>query len=89
MQKITPFLWFDGTAQEAANFYVSAFKNSRIVSPMRAGGGEPTPEGKVIGKHEPTGQIPTFVGKLRKRGIKIDMGMFAAEGPAEGGAPQK
>ena len=41
MQKITPFLWFDGKAQEAANFYVSAFKNSRIVSPMRAGGGEP------------------------------------------------
>ena len=42
MQKITPFLWFDGKAQEAANFYVSAFKNSRIVSPMRAGGGEPS-----------------------------------------------
>ncbi len=32
MQKITPFLWFDGKAEEAANFYVSIFKNARIVS---------------------------------------------------------
>lgn len=32
MQKIRPFLWFDGKAEEAANFYVSIFKNSRIVS---------------------------------------------------------
>ena len=30
MQKITPFLWFDKQAEEAANFYVSVFKNSRI-----------------------------------------------------------
>jgi predicted 3-demethylubiquinone-9 3-methyltransferase (glyoxalase superfamily) len=36
MQKIRPFLWFDGNAEEAATFYVSIFKNSRIrsVSPM-------------------------------------------------------
>jgi predicted 3-demethylubiquinone-9 3-methyltransferase (glyoxalase superfamily) len=32
MQKISPFLWFDGKAQEAATFYVSIFKNSKIVS---------------------------------------------------------
>jgi predicted 3-demethylubiquinone-9 3-methyltransferase (glyoxalase superfamily) len=32
MQKITPFLWFDGKAEEAATFYVSIFKNARIVS---------------------------------------------------------
>ena len=32
MQKITPFLWFDGKAEEAANFYVSLFKNAKIVS---------------------------------------------------------
>ena len=31
MQKITPFLWFDGQAEEAAKFYVSVFKNSHIV----------------------------------------------------------
>jgi predicted 3-demethylubiquinone-9 3-methyltransferase (glyoxalase superfamily) len=30
MQKITPFLWFDNQAEEAVNFYVSVFKNSRI-----------------------------------------------------------
>ena len=32
MQKITPFLWFDGKAEEAMNFYISIFKNSKIVS---------------------------------------------------------
>ena len=32
MQKITPFLWFDDRAQEAARFYVSIFKNSKILS---------------------------------------------------------
>ena len=48
MQKITPFLWFDGKAQEAANFYVSVFKNAKIVSPMRTGEGEPSPEGKIM-----------------------------------------
>ena len=31
MQKIAPFLWFDGKAEEAAEFYVSIFKNSKIV----------------------------------------------------------
>ncbi len=31
MQKITPFLWFDGNAEEAANFYALNFKNSRMV----------------------------------------------------------
>jgi predicted 3-demethylubiquinone-9 3-methyltransferase (glyoxalase superfamily) len=31
MNKITPFLWFDTQAEEAANFYVSVFANSRIV----------------------------------------------------------
>ena len=38
MQKITPFLWFDGRAEEAAKFYTSIFKNSKIlsVSPMSA-----------------------------------------------------
>ena len=34
MQKITPFLWFNGQAEEAAEFYVSVFKNSKIVSLM-------------------------------------------------------
>jgi predicted 3-demethylubiquinone-9 3-methyltransferase (glyoxalase superfamily) len=37
MQKIRPFLWFDGKAGEAMNFYVSIFKNSKIVSLNRSG----------------------------------------------------
>jgi len=37
MQKITTFLWFDGQAEEAANFYVSLFKNSKITNVMKAG----------------------------------------------------
>ena len=43
MQKITPFLWFDGKAEEAMNFYVSIFKNSKVVSVM------PGPNGSVMG----------------------------------------
>jgi predicted 3-demethylubiquinone-9 3-methyltransferase (glyoxalase superfamily) len=41
MQKITPFLWFDKEAEEAANFYVSIFKNSKIVSVGRYGDAGP------------------------------------------------
>jgi predicted 3-demethylubiquinone-9 3-methyltransferase (glyoxalase superfamily) len=37
MQKITPHLWFDKEAEEAANFYVSIFKNSKIVNVSRYG----------------------------------------------------
>ena len=35
MQKITPFLWFDGRAEEAINFYLSVFKDSKIVTANR------------------------------------------------------
>ncbi|TMV52242.1 VOC family protein [Paenibacillus mesophilus] len=37
MQKISPFLWFDGNAEEAINFYISIFKNSKIESLVRHG----------------------------------------------------
>jgi predicted 3-demethylubiquinone-9 3-methyltransferase (glyoxalase superfamily) len=43
MQKITPFLWFDGNAEEAMNFYLSVFKNSKKISTM------PGPDGTVMG----------------------------------------
>jgi len=43
MQKIVPFLWFDGKAEEAMKFYVSIFKNSKIVRLM------PGPNGTVMG----------------------------------------
>jgi predicted 3-demethylubiquinone-9 3-methyltransferase (glyoxalase superfamily) len=48
MQKITPFLWFDDKAEEAANFYVSVFKNSRVMSVSRYGEGGPGPKGTVM-----------------------------------------
>jgi predicted 3-demethylubiquinone-9 3-methyltransferase (glyoxalase superfamily) len=48
MQKITPFLWFDDKAEEAANFYVSIFKNSRVGRVTRHGEGAPGPKGKVM-----------------------------------------
>jgi predicted 3-demethylubiquinone-9 3-methyltransferase (glyoxalase superfamily) len=48
MQKITPFLWFDGKAEEAMNFYVSIFKNSKIVSVTRYGEAGPGPKGTVM-----------------------------------------
>lgn len=47
-QKITPFLWFDGRAEEAANWYVSIFRNSRIGSITRCGAGGPGPAGSVL-----------------------------------------
>jgi len=37
MQKITPFLWFDNQAEEAMNFYVSIFKNSKVLGMQRYG----------------------------------------------------
>jgi predicted 3-demethylubiquinone-9 3-methyltransferase (glyoxalase superfamily) len=37
--KITPFLWYDGQAEEAADFYTSIFKNSKILSTMPGSGG--------------------------------------------------
>jgi Uncharacterized protein conserved in bacteria len=48
MQKITPFLWFDGKAEEAANFYVSIFKNSKIDHVSRYGDAGPGPKGSVM-----------------------------------------
>jgi predicted 3-demethylubiquinone-9 3-methyltransferase (glyoxalase superfamily) len=48
MQTITPFLWFDGEAEEAMNFYVSIFKNSKIGSVSRNGEGGPGPKGSVM-----------------------------------------
>jgi predicted 3-demethylubiquinone-9 3-methyltransferase (glyoxalase superfamily) len=48
MQKITPFLWFDNKAEEAANFYVSIFKNSKILNVARYGDAGPGPKGTVL-----------------------------------------
>ena len=48
MQKITPFLWFNGQAEEAMNFYVSIFKNSKVLHVSRYGDAGPGPKGTVM-----------------------------------------
>lgn len=48
MQRITPFLWFDNNAEEAMNFYVSVFKNSRVNRVTRYGEAGPGPAGSVM-----------------------------------------
>jgi predicted 3-demethylubiquinone-9 3-methyltransferase (glyoxalase superfamily) len=48
MQKITTYLWFDDQALEAAEFYTSVFKNSKIVDVSRYGEGAPRPAGTVL-----------------------------------------
>jgi len=48
MQKIAPFLWFNDNAEEAMNFYVSVFKNSKIVSTDRYGDAGPGPKGTLM-----------------------------------------
>ena len=48
MQKITPFLWFDDKAEEAAKFYTSIFKDSKILNVARYGDAGPGPRGTVM-----------------------------------------
>src|SRR5271154_2703665 len=48
MQEITPFLWFDDKAEEAMNFYVSIFKNSKVGTITRFGEAGPGPKGTVM-----------------------------------------
>jgi predicted 3-demethylubiquinone-9 3-methyltransferase (glyoxalase superfamily) len=48
MSKITPFLWFDGNAEEAVNFYASVFRNAKITGMTRYGDAGPGPKGSVM-----------------------------------------
>ncbi|MFN8580234.1 MAG: VOC family protein [Gemmatimonadaceae bacterium] len=48
MQKIVPFLWFDGNAEEAMNFYTSVFKRSTVGRVSRYGDAGPGPKGSVM-----------------------------------------
>src|SRR3954451_7922793 len=47
MRKITPFLWFDNRAEEAARFYTSIFNNSSVIETMRCGDAGPGPGGSM------------------------------------------
>ena len=48
MEKITPFLWFDGLAEEAANFYISVFKNGKVTATTYYGEEAPGAKGSVM-----------------------------------------
>ena len=48
MPKISPFLWFNDQAEEAANFYCSVFKNSRVLHISRYGDAGPGPKGSAM-----------------------------------------
>ena len=57
MQKITPFLWFDGKAEEAIKLYTSVFKNSKIINIAYWPEGSPFPKNQVMtGTFELDGQ---------------------------------
>lgn len=56
MQKITPFLWFDDQAEEAATFYTSVFKNSKIVNVSRYD----AESAKVSGRPEGSAMVVEF-----------------------------
>ena len=47
-QRITPMLWFDTQAEEAANFYCTVFKNSKVTAVSRYGNTGPGPKGSVM-----------------------------------------
>lgn len=49
-QKITPFLWYDGQAEEAANFYISLFPDSKVLNVMRHGDQVVTVEFQLAGQ---------------------------------------
>jgi predicted 3-demethylubiquinone-9 3-methyltransferase (glyoxalase superfamily) len=48
MPKITPFLWFNDQAEEAAHFYVSVFRNSKVKAVTRYGDAGPGPKGTAM-----------------------------------------
>lgn len=57
MQKITPFLWFKDNAEEAIDFYLSVFKDSKILSVSRYGDAGPGPKGSfMVGTFQIEGQ---------------------------------
>jgi predicted 3-demethylubiquinone-9 3-methyltransferase (glyoxalase superfamily) len=48
MQKISPFIWFDDDAEEAMNFYLAIFKDSKVISVAHNPPGAPGPEGAML-----------------------------------------
>ena len=65
MQKIVTFLWFNDQAEEAANFYVSVFKKSKILEISRYGESSPTPDKVLVVKFKLEGQEYMALNGLR------------------------
>ena len=81
MQKITPFLWFDKEAEEAARFYISIFKNAKIGHISRYGDAGPGPSNPLVGL------VPTErslagagMGLWLIHQLDIDVALFFASG---------
>lgn len=77
MQKITPCLWFDGKAQEAARFYTSVFKNSKMGAITRYGDTVPGKKGSGIGNENRNGHGNGY-GHGDGIAVLIDAGTVAA-----------
>ncbi|HSN18581.1 MAG TPA: VOC family protein [Gammaproteobacteria bacterium] len=67
MQKITPMLWFNDKAEDAAKFYVSVFKNARILETSYYGEGSPAPGKVLVVSFELEGQRYTALNGLQDR----------------------
>ena len=71
MQKITPFLWFDGKAEEAIKLYTSVFKNSKIINITYWGEGSPFPKGQIMnGVFELDGQNFMLLMRVRSSSLQ-------------------
>ena len=67
MQKITPMLWFNDEAEEAAKFWVSIFKDARILETSHYGEGSPAPGKVMVVKFQLEGQVYTALNGLQDR----------------------
>ena len=76
IQAITPFLMFEGRAEEAMNFYISVFDRSEILRIQRYGPGEAAPEGSVIqAAFSLHGQVFRCIDSLVKHGFSFTPAM--------------
>lgn len=67
MQKITPMLWFNDKAEDAAKFWVSIFKDARILETSHYGEGSPAPGKVMVVKFQLEGQVYTALNGLQDR----------------------
>ena len=67
MQKITPFLWFDGQAEDAVKFYTSIFKDSKIGRILRYG----EEVAKVSASGQPAGSVLTIEFEIKAKNSSL------------------